>query len=47
MRLDNIGGVIMTSPALRALKAALPQAQITLMASPAGAQAAALLPWVD
>ena len=47
MRLDNIGDVIMTSPALRAIKENLPQASITLMASPAGTQAASLLPWVD
>ncbi len=47
MRLDNIGDVVMLSPALRALRAALPQAHITLLTSPAGAQVAPLLPWVD
>jgi len=47
MRLDNIGDVIMTSPALRAIKENLPDCRITLMASPSGAQAAPLLPWVD
>ncbi|WP_016866122.1 MULTISPECIES: glycosyltransferase family 9 protein [Fischerella] len=47
MRLDNIGDVIMTSPALRAIKENLPNCRLTLMASPGGAQAAALLPWVD
>jgi ADP-heptose:LPS heptosyltransferase len=47
MRLDNIGDVIMTSPALRAIKENLPHSRITLMASPAGTQAASLLPWVD
>ncbi|MBW4469915.1 MAG: hypothetical protein KME45_05865 [Stenomitos rutilans HA7619-LM2] len=47
MRLDNIGDVLMTSPALRAIKDALPTARLTLMASPGGSQAAALLPWVD
>lgn len=47
IRLDNVGDVIMLSPALRAMKAALPDASITLMASPAGAQVAPLLPWVD
>ena len=46
MRLDNIGDVIMTGPALRAIKD-LPDAHLTLMASPGGAQAASLLPWVD
>lgn len=47
MRLDNIGDVIMTSPALRTLREQLPDAKITLMASPAGALTQPLLPWVD
>lgn len=47
MRLDNIGDVIMTSPALRTIKENLPHSRITLLASPAGTQAASLLPWVD
>jgi ADP-heptose:LPS heptosyltransferase len=47
IRLDNIGDVLMTSPALHAIKAALPASRLTLMASPGGSQAAALLPWVD
>jgi ADP-heptose:LPS heptosyltransferase len=47
MRLDNIGDVIMTSPALRALRENLPDAKITLMASPSGSSAASLLPWID
>jgi ADP-heptose:LPS heptosyltransferase len=47
MRLDNIGDVIMTSPALRSLRSHLPQAKITLLASPGGAFVAPLLPWVD
>ncbi|XGV98554.1 MAG: glycosyltransferase family 9 protein [Leptolyngbya sp. BL-A-14] len=47
MRLDNIGDVLMTSPALSAIKDALPAARLTLMASPGGSQAATLLPWVD
>jgi ADP-heptose:LPS heptosyltransferase len=47
MRLDNIGDVIMTSPALRTIKENLPHSRITLMASPGGAQVAQLLPWVD
>lgn len=47
VRLDNIGDVVMLGPALRALRQALPDSEITLMASPAGSQAAPLLPWVD
>jgi len=47
MRLDNIGDVLMLSPALRALRENLPQAKITLMASPAGSLTEPLLPWVD
>ena len=47
MRLDNIGDVVMTGPVLRALKENLPGAHITLMASPGGGKAAALLPGVD
>ncbi len=47
MRLDNVGDVVMLGPALRTLKQALPEATITLMASPAGAQVAEMLPGVD
>lgn len=47
VRLDNVGDVVMTGPALRAIKAALPDAAITLMASPSGSQIAWQLPWVD
>lgn len=47
MRPDNIGDVIMTGPALRALKENLPGLHLTLLASPAGSQAASLLPWID
>src|SRR5437588_7281514 len=47
IRLDNIGDVVMLGPALRALRRELPEASITLMASPAGAQVAPLLPWID
>ncbi|NJN17414.1 MAG: glycosyltransferase family 9 protein [Oscillochloris sp.] len=47
VRLDNAGDVIMLGPALRAVKEHLPQARISLLASPAGATAAELLPWVD
>lgn len=47
IRLDNIGDVVMLGPALRALREAYPGAQITLLGSPSGSQAAPLLPWVD
>lgn len=47
VRLDNSGDVIMLGPALRAIKETLPRARLTLLASPAGATAAALLPWID
>lgn len=47
IRADNIGDVVMTGPALRAIRRALPDATLTLLASPAGAQAAPLLPWPD
>lgn len=47
IRPDNIGDVVMLGPALRAVKETSPDARITLLASPAGANAAPLLPWVD
>ena len=47
VRLDNIGDVIMLGPALRAVKESSPQARLTLLASPVGATAVPLLPWVD
>src|SRR5215207_837874 len=47
VRLDNAGDVVMLGPALRAIKTTLPDCQITLLASPAGAKAAALLPRLD
>ncbi len=37
----------MLGPALRAIKATSPCAEITVLASPGGARAARLLPWVD
>jgi lipopolysaccharide heptosyltransferase II len=45
VRLDSIGDVLMTGPALRAL--ASRGARVTLLTSPAGAEAARLLPGVD
>src|SRR5690606_11589317 len=47
IRADNIGDVVMTGPALRAIRRALPDAELTLLASPSGAEAAPLLPWID
>src|SRR5215469_6956092 len=47
IRLDNIGDVIMLGPALRAVKETSPQMRLTLLASPGGATATSLLPWVD
>lgn len=47
VRLDNMGDVVMLGPALRAVKETSPEARITLLASPAGASAAPLLPWID
>jgi ADP-heptose:LPS heptosyltransferase len=47
VRPDNIGDVVLLTPALRALRAAAPQAWIELLASPAGAGVAAMIPELD
>lgn len=50
VRLDNTGDVVMLGPALRAVKEAAgggSERRITLLASPGGALAAPLLPWID
>ena len=48
VRLDNLGDVVMVTPALRALRAALrPGARLDLLASPGGATLAPLLADVD
>ncbi|MFC5137485.1 glycosyltransferase family 9 protein [Actinomycetospora rhizophila] len=47
VRPDNVGDVLMTGPVFRALRAAAPTAHLDLLASPAGAAAAALLPEID
>ncbi len=44
VRLDNLGDVLVTTPAIHAIKASLPGAAITLLASPVGTQAARLNP---
>lgn len=47
VRLDSVGDVVMTGPAMRALREALPGRRITLLTSPSGARAGELLPFVD
>lgn len=47
VRLDHLGDVLMTTPALRALTAGRPDRRLTLLTSPAGAEVAALIPAVD
>jgi len=47
IRLDNMGDVLMTTPAMRALKSAEADRCITLLASPAGAALAPYIPVVD
>ena len=47
IRPDNIGDVVLTSPLFRALRRHRPTATIGLLASPGGAAAAPLLPWID
>lgn len=45
IRLDSLGDVLMTGPALRALGSR--RARVTLLTSPAGAEAAGLLPGIE
>lgn len=47
IRLDQLGDVLMTGPAIRALKESSPNRRITLLTSPSGAEAGQLLPQVD
>jgi lipopolysaccharide heptosyltransferase II len=47
VRTDNLGDVLMTSPALRALKEHAADAQVTLLASPSGAAVAGYCDVVD
>ncbi|MGE5469790.1 MAG: glycosyltransferase family 9 protein [Bacteroidota bacterium] len=47
IRLDNMGDVLMTTPALRALRAAAPDRHVTLLASPTGAVLAPFIPEID
>ncbi|MFY4730104.1 glycosyltransferase family 9 protein [Nitrospira sp. BLG_2] len=47
VRLDALGDVIMTGPALRALKQSFPDRHITLLTSASGVHAGRLMPCVD
>jgi lipopolysaccharide heptosyltransferase II len=47
VRLDSLGDVLMTTPAIRALKQSVPKRKITLLTSPAGAAVAPLIPEID
>ena len=47
VRLDNLGDVLLTTPAFHAVKKALPHASLTLLASRLGAQVGALDPDID
>jgi lipopolysaccharide heptosyltransferase II len=47
VRLDSLGDVIMTTPAIRALKESIPGCQINLLTSPSGAQVVPLVSEVD
>src|SRR4051794_16729113 len=47
VRLDSLGDVLMTAPALRAIKESGAERRITLLTSPAGAEAGRLSPGVD
>jgi len=47
VRLDALGDVLMCTPALRALKEAVPGRSLTLLTSPAGAAAVPFIPEID
>jgi lipopolysaccharide heptosyltransferase II len=47
VRLDNLGDILMTTPALRALKESVPGRRVTLLASRAGARVARHIPEID
>ena len=46
VRADNLGDVVLATPAIRALRQAVPHAAIDLLASPVGARVAPLIPAV-
>jgi lipopolysaccharide heptosyltransferase II len=47
IRLDTIGDVLMTTPAIRALRTSAPRRRVTLLTSPAGEAVARLVPEID
>ncbi len=47
VRLDNLGDVLVMTPAMHAIRQSLPQVTLTLLASPIGAQAGRLNPDID
>lgn len=47
IRLDYMGDVLMTTPAIRALRQSLPGCEITLLTSGSGAAAARYIPEID
>ncbi len=47
VRIDNLGDVLVTTPAIHAVKDSLPEASLTLLASPVGAQVGRLNPDLD
>jgi ADP-heptose:LPS heptosyltransferase len=47
IRLDNLGDMLLMTPAFHAIRMALPQARLTLLASPVGAQVGLLNPDID
>src|SRR5690349_11170967 len=47
VRLDNLGDLLMTTPALTAIRASLPGVHLSLLASPSGAAALPHLPMLD
>ncbi len=47
IRLDSLGDVLLTTPAIRAIKETIPTAHVTLLASPVGAEVGKLSPGID
>src|SRR5579859_6348720 len=47
VRLDNLGDVLVTTPAIHSIKASFPGVKVSLLASPVGTQVARLNPDID